>query len=182
MALLPQLTPTQPLGYQHALLGDIAFDLITYFDGSSTKFGADYAEHAHIGNKPQLQFTGLKLDEISWQLVFHAGFCNPARELLKLKNAVAKHEILPLVFANGDYKGKFVVVDVDTTSTQTLKDGTLISMQARVALREYVAPKLLTTTKPKQTPVAVKSGTQKPARTVKRKPKPRAATARTCRI
>lgn len=182
MALQPQIAPTQPLGYQHALLGDIAFDLITYFDGSSTKFGADYAEHAHIGNKPQLQFTGLKLHEISWQLTFHRRFCDPEAELLKLKAAVEKHEVLPLVFANGDYKGKFVVQDVDVTSKQTLKDGTMMSCEASVTLREYIAPQTLSTAKPKQAPVAIKRGKQKPAKTVKRQPKPRAANTSTCRI
>ena len=28
-----------------ALLGDVQFDLITYFDGFESQFGADYAEH-----------------------------------------------------------------------------------------------------------------------------------------
>lgn len=39
-----------------AVLGDIEFDLITYWDGFEATFGVDYAEHARIGGKPGLQF------------------------------------------------------------------------------------------------------------------------------
>lgn len=46
-----------------ALLGDVQFDLITYFDGFESQFGADFAEHALIEGKPRLQFIGDKLDE-----------------------------------------------------------------------------------------------------------------------
>lgn len=55
-----------------ALLGEIQFDLITYFDGFDSQFDADYAEHALIEGKPRLQWIGDKLDEISIQLSFHA--------------------------------------------------------------------------------------------------------------
>ncbi|BBU85100.1 hypothetical protein EIMP300_65000 [Escherichia coli] len=38
-----------------AVLGDIEFELITYWDGFEATFGVDYAEHARIGGKPGLQ-------------------------------------------------------------------------------------------------------------------------------
>ena len=41
-----------------AILGKVEFDLITYFDGLETRFGAEYAEHALIALKPRLQFVG----------------------------------------------------------------------------------------------------------------------------
>lgn len=47
-----------------AVLGDIEFELITYWDGFEATFGVDYAEHARIGGKPGLQFVGDRLDEI----------------------------------------------------------------------------------------------------------------------
>ena len=45
-----------------AVLGDIEFELITYWDGFEATFGVDYAEHARIGGKPGLQFVGDRLD------------------------------------------------------------------------------------------------------------------------
>ena len=70
-----------------ALLGDVQFDLITYFDGFESQFGADYAEHPLIEGKPRLQFVGDKLDEIRIQLAFHLHYCDPEAELAKLKDA-----------------------------------------------------------------------------------------------
>ncbi|PYA54645.1 hypothetical protein DMW53_25830, partial [Serratia marcescens] len=52
-----------------AVLGDIEFELITYWDGFEATFGVDYAEHARIEGKPGLQFVGDKLDEIQISLV-----------------------------------------------------------------------------------------------------------------
>lgn len=182
MALRPIPTQSTPQGFQHALLGKIAFNLITYFEGSRMTFAANYAEHAHILGKPQLQYTGQALDDLRWDLVFHAGFCNPELELLKLRDAVSKHEVLPLVFANGDYKGKFVVTNAEVTTRQTLADGTVISLEANVTLREYAEPKLLGAIKPKAKAIAIKSATKKPAKTVKRKPKPRPINVNICRV
>ena len=39
-----------------AQLGDIQFDLITYFDGISETITYNYAEHERINNKTLLQF------------------------------------------------------------------------------------------------------------------------------
>lgn len=124
-----------------ALLGDIQFDLITYFDGFESQFGADYAEHALIEGKPRLQFVGDKLDEIRIQLAFHLHYCDPEAELAKLKKALAAHDAMALVLGNGDYKGWFVLTDVQATSKHTDKAGTLIALEASITLREFVGDK-----------------------------------------
>ncbi|WP_197329524.1 phage tail protein [Ralstonia syzygii] len=124
-----------------ALLGDIQFDLITYFDGFDLQFGADFAEHALIEGKPRLQFVGDKLDEIRIQLAFHAYYCDPEAELAKLKKAVAAHHAMALVLGNGDYKGWFVLTEAQALSTQTDKSGTLIALEANITLREFVGDK-----------------------------------------
>jgi phage protein U len=184
--VIQDLTRTRGAAYQHALLGEIALDLITYFEGMEFKFGADYAEHALIEGKPRLQWTGDKLDEATWSLVFHAGFCDPERELLKLKSAVAKHEALPLVFSNGDYKGWFVPTEVTVTAQQTMTDGTSIWIEAKLTLREYVEPKVLAEQTPRKEPEAAEkpagNGTKKrPAKTVKKTPAARPSGAPVCR-
>lgn len=124
-----------------ALLGDVQFDVITYFDGFESQFGADYAEHPLIEGKPRLQFVGDKLDEIRIQLAFHLHYCDPEAELVKLKDALAAHQAMALVLGNGDYKGWFVLTDVQATSKHTDKAGTLIALEASITLREFVGDK-----------------------------------------
>lgn len=124
-----------------ALLGDVQFDIITYFDGFESQFGADYAEHPLIEGKPRLQFVGDKLDEIRIQLAFHLHYCDPEAELAKLKDALAAHQAMALVLGNGDYKGWFVLTDVQATSKHTDKAGTLIALEASITLREFVGDK-----------------------------------------
>ncbi|TDK65974.1 phage tail protein [Sapientia aquatica] len=122
----------------YATLGDIEFDLLTYFDGFEIKFAANYAEHALIGRKPRLQFVGDALDEIKLDCRFDIGFCNPEAELLRLKAAQASHEAMALTFGNGDYKGRFVITELPATARQTDMGGTLQSVEATLTLREFV--------------------------------------------
>lgn len=126
----------------YALLGDIQFDLITYFDGMQVTFGADYAEHALIEGKPRLQFIGEKLDEFRIDLCFHVYYCDPEKELVKLQAAKKSHMAMAFVLGNGDYKGWFVLTEVQATSRETDKAGTLLSLDAGITLREYVGDKL----------------------------------------
>ena len=83
-----------------AVLGDIEFELITYWDGFEVTFGVDYAEHPRIEGKPGLQFVGDKLDEIQISLVFHQHYCVPDVELARLRTAMKAHQALALVFGN----------------------------------------------------------------------------------
>ncbi len=177
---LQDLVRVQPAAQQHALLGDIAFDLITYFDGIDHRFGAQYAEHALLQGKPRLQWTGDTLDEYTWTLVFHSGFCTPELELAKLRAAIGAHEALPLVFANGDYRGRFVPISAEMKTRQTARDGTALWIEGSMTLREFVEPPVLAEQTPVQEPVAVEKADsggkkKKPAGTVRRKATPRAA-------
>ncbi|AXE34001.1 phage tail protein [Chromobacterium phragmitis] len=152
-----------------ALLGEVQFDLITYFDGFESQFGADYAEHALIEGKPRLQWMADKLDEIRIQLSFHSQFCDPEAELLKLRQALMDHKAMALMLGNGDYKGWFVLTDLQATSKQTDAAGTLIALEANITLREYVGDKkkpLPPAVQPAQPPaaaVASAAGTLKTA-------------------
>lgn len=123
---------------QFALLGDVQFELITYFDGLDGKFGVDYAEHARIEGKPRLQRVGDKLDEWSLKLKFHQTYCDPEAELIKLKDAMRTYTPASFVLATGSYKGDFVITDMSLNSEQTTKEGALISATVDVTLREAV--------------------------------------------
>ncbi|HBS3222017.1 TPA: phage tail protein [Klebsiella pneumoniae] len=121
-----------------AVLGDIEFELITYWDGFEATFGVDYAEHPRIEGKPGLQFVGDKLDEIQISLVFHQHYCVPDVELVRLRTAMKAHQALALVFGNGDYRGWFVITDVTATSEQTDSTGNVLAVNATASLREYI--------------------------------------------
>lgn len=124
-----------------ALLGEIQFDLITYFDGFESQFGADYAQHALIEGKPRLQFVGDRLDEIRIALAFHQHYCDPEYELGRLKRAVASHQAMAFVLGNGDYKGWFVLTEAQATARHTDNAGTLIALDATITLLEYTGDK-----------------------------------------
>ncbi|MBG6248262.1 MULTISPECIES: phage tail protein [Symbiopectobacterium] len=121
-----------------AVLGDIEFELITYWDGFESTFGVDYAEHSRIEGKPGLQFVGEQLDEFRISLVFHSLYCTPDNELSRLRRATRAHQALALVFGNGDYRGWFVITAVTASSQQTDSSGNVMAMTAEVTLREYI--------------------------------------------
>jgi phage protein U len=120
-----------------AQLGDIQFELITYFNGIEETVSYNYAEHERINNKPVLQFMGLNLQEQNIKLNFHNSFCVPEDEIKKLKTVANKAEPLKFIKGNGEYVGVFVLSEIISTTEQTSKEGDLISVQVDLKLREY---------------------------------------------
>jgi len=120
-----------------AQLGDIQFELITYFNGIEETVSYNYAEHERINNKPVLQFMGMNLQEQNIKLNFHNSFCVPEDEIKKLKTVANKAELLKFIKGNGEYVGVFVLSEIISTTEQTSKEGDLISVQVDLKLREY---------------------------------------------
>lgn len=120
-----------------AQLGDIQFELITYFNGIEETVSYNYAEHERINNKPVLQFMGQNLQEQDIKLNFHNSFCVPEDEIKKLKTVANKAEPLKFIKGNGEYVGVFVLSEIISTTEQTSKEGDLISVQVDLRLREY---------------------------------------------
>ena len=60
-----------------AQLGDIKFELITYFNGWDETVSYNYVQHDRIENKPVLQYVGKNLLEENIRLNFHRSFCVP---------------------------------------------------------------------------------------------------------
>jgi phage protein U len=123
-----------------AVLGDVQFELITYFTGMDVKLSVQYAEHALINRKPRLQWTGDDLDTITLDLTFNAAFCQPADEFGRLKTILLSRQAKPLVLANGVHHGWFVLTELTATSKQTDKLGNLIALEAKLQLKEYSRP------------------------------------------
>ena len=120
-----------------AQLGEIEFELITYFNGIEETVSYNYAEHERINNKPVLQFMGMNLQEQNIKLNFHNSFCVPEDEIKKLKTVANKAEPLKFIKGNGEYVCVFVLSEIISTTEQTSKEGDLISVQVDLKLREY---------------------------------------------
>jgi len=119
----------------YAMLGNIQFNVIPV-EGLDKTSGVNYVQCDTVSGKPALQFTGSKLDKINIQLKFHADFCTPSDEIKKLNDAMNKGQSMPLVFANGDYWGSFVIEDTQERLIQTAPDGTIMAAEFSIALLE----------------------------------------------
>ncbi|MBF0482005.1 MAG: phage tail protein [Desulfovibrionaceae bacterium] len=122
----------------YAQLGEVAFDLITYFDGLEASRECTYAEHAVIEGKPKLQYTGDGLETLTINLVFHATYCTPEDEIKKLRDMMAQHKAQPLIFGDGTYKGRYVVTALTETARSTDSQGRLLDLVAKISLKEHV--------------------------------------------
>ena len=120
-----------------AQLGDIEFELITYFNGMNESQSYNYAQHERINQKPVLQFLGFNLQEQDIKLNFHASFCTPEDEIKKLKDVANLGTPLKFIKGNGDYVGVFVIIEITSVTEQTTNEGDLISVQVDLKLREY---------------------------------------------
>lgn len=120
-----------------AQLGDIKFELITYFNGFDETVSYNYAQHDRIENKPILQFLGKNLIEENIKLNFHRNFCVPEDEIKRLVEVADKAEPLKFIKGNGEYIGVFVIEEISKTTEQTTPEGDLLSIQVEIRLREY---------------------------------------------
>ena len=120
-----------------AQLGDIQFDLITYFDGINDTITYNYAEHERINNKTLLQFLGENLQEFTIKLNLHSSFCVPEEEILKIRTEAKLGKPLKFIKGNGEYVGAFVISQIQKATEQTSPEGDLIAIQVELQLKEY---------------------------------------------
>ncbi len=125
-------------GNIYAVLGETELEIIAWLDGLDMRFAAHYAEQALIGRKGLLQHTGFAPDEVKMRVLLHAQWCQPAEELARLKRILDDTEPVAFVLGSGEYRGVFVVTDLDVTSTQTDGAGVAIAFEAEVQLKEYI--------------------------------------------
>ena len=125
-------------GNVYAVLGETELEIIAWLDGLDMRFAARYAEQALIGRKGLLQHTGFAPDEVKMRVLLHAQWCQPAEELAKLKRIMDDTEPVAFVLGSGEYRGVFVLTDMDVTSTQTDGNGVAIAFEAEMSLVEYI--------------------------------------------
>jgi phage protein U len=120
-----------------AIFGDIPFEVT----GSPEKLVMarryDYAEHRVIEDRPRLQWIADALETVRLELLLHHSLASPALNLALLQQAASSHAAMPLVFGNGDFRGYFVIAEIETLSRQLSGSGAPLAIAVRLTLREW---------------------------------------------
>lgn len=122
----------------YAVLGETELEVIQWLDGFESRFAAEWPEQGLIGRKGLIQHTGFAPDELRIEVLLHAQWCDPGVELAKLKDRMDAAEPMAFVLGTGEYRGVFVITDIETTTRQTDGAGALMALEARLTLKECV--------------------------------------------
>ncbi len=122
-----------------AVLGDIQFEVVGSPEGYESAAAYDFAEQRVIESKPRIQWVGDDLERLSFELMWHSSFTNPAAQLALLRATAAQHLALPLVFGNGGFRGFFVIESIKVKSQQLSASGAPIAIKVALALKEWIA-------------------------------------------
>jgi phage protein U len=121
-----------------AVLGDIPFQVVGSPEALSDSRTYDYAVLRVAQARPQLQWLADDLMTMRLEMLLHRSFTDPAASLLLLYQAAATHAALPLIFGNGDFRGYYVVIGIDTVARQLSGIGDPFAITVRLNLREAV--------------------------------------------
>jgi len=124
-------------------LGDIQFEVVGSPEGYESAEAYDFSEQRVIESKPRLQWVGDDLERLSFELMWHSTFTNPAAQLALLRATAAQHLALPLVFGNGGFRGFFVIESIKMKSQQLSAGGAPIAIRVALALKEWIADQQL---------------------------------------
>ena len=126
-----------------AVLGDIPFEVVGSPEGYESAGAYEFPEQRVLESKPRVQWVGDDLERLSFELMWHSSFTNPAAQLAQLRATAALHTALPLVFGNGGFRGFFVIESIKVKSEQLSAGGAPIAIRVALALKEWVADALL---------------------------------------
>ena len=123
-------------------LGDIEFDLLMAPSGFSGDEGVVYAQHAVIGGKPHVQFTGKKLRKITLSLAWHQMAMEDIENSFEaLRAAMNEQKVMKLVIGQEKtgsyYAGDFVIEDMPYNVTKYNPDGSILGLELTVNLLEW---------------------------------------------
>jgi len=122
-----------------AVLGEIPFEVVGSPESYDSASAFVFSEDRVIESKPRLQWVGDDLERLSFELMWHSSFTNPAAQLALLRATAAQHLALPLVFGNGVFRGFFVIESIKVKSQQMSASGTPIAIRVALGLKEWAA-------------------------------------------
>lgn len=119
-----------------AVLGEIELSVLAC-DGLDLTAGAAWAEHALIGRRPTVQWTGDALEQRRLECQFVDRFCDPVLQANRLRQALRDHQPLALVLGSGEHQGWFVITELQETPLFARATGTPRALRIAVTLLEY---------------------------------------------
>lgn len=121
----------------YSQLGDIQFEKLFGPSTELRSFGKKFAIHPKINGRDRLQSTGIELEDIELTIKLHVQFCNPQEVIDKIKNYTQDGKVLKYILGTGDVIGNYVIVSGKTNLKKQFKDGTLLSAELDLSLKEY---------------------------------------------
>lgn len=122
--------------------GSLVFEVSNFkiltFDEYGRKTGHNFAEHKIFRGKSKLESIGVSPQEISLEVLFHAGLgTNPENELSKIRKMVEDAQENFLIIG-GAVIGQFVIEEMDEEVLQWSGVGTPLIVRAKLRLKEYL--------------------------------------------
>jgi phage protein U len=135
IARVTALTPF--IGY----IGDLIFMSsqmsVRTFNNLTRKTTAQFAEHAVIRNKPVSEFTGMDLDEFSFEMLFYGGLgVEPLTEFDSLQKMANSGKAQP-IFLHGKKQGNFTIRGLEGNETHWHLNRPIV-MVVSLSLKEFV--------------------------------------------
>lgn len=128
---------------QIAALGNIVFEVssntIKTFNNFSRSRKARIAKHDIIGHKPKLEFQGIDLADISFNIYLNEGLgINIERELRNLDDIFINGMAASLVIGS-KYYGDFLITGIDENVKYTYRNGNSQVCEVPITLQEYIS-------------------------------------------
>ena len=124
-------------------LGNIPFetssDKTLLLSGLKWDSGMRYAEHMRHNETGMLEYVGKNPDEISFSIKLSAFLgVNPTTMMDRLKSLQSSRKAVKFALGTMLIPGKWVLTDMKCEMEHFHKDGTLLSVDVGITLREYV--------------------------------------------
>jgi len=116
-------------------LGNIKFDFLNSPVANETEGRHTFAELKPALGIPVLHDKGEELETKKLTFQFHRKFCDPESMHQLLIEARKSAEVLPLVYANGNYYGDFVIETIRRTDDKDDGTGNVLSIDVEVSLK-----------------------------------------------
>lgn len=121
----------------YAILGDLLFRVLVGWEDFEASRSVSYPEHAVIEGKPKLQYTGDGLETLTLSLRVHISYCDPDFSISHLRKRMDAHKAMPLILANGYYRGRYVITDLVEILRHTDHLGNTLLADLRLTLKEW---------------------------------------------
>ena len=99
-------------------------------------YSIDYVEHAVISGKPQVQVMGDSLDRMTLTIHGHDEVSDANAIYQSLKSMIRSKQSFPLLFASGEYLGRYLSETLSITRINQTADGTIKEFEAELSLVE----------------------------------------------